>query len=173
MKSWANKKRILTIATIATSLSIAMYFVGLFIVLNKINTIENIYNSAESESSKEKRFWDIKPIAETNKELIKTLRDFFVQKGDEVKFIEQIEGVAQASAIKFEIVSIDVLNQEGQFEENVKMRIELEGPWRNVMSFINKMEKMPFGVLIENINLDAKTSGNWSGFVEFIIFREK
>ena len=154
-------------------LSITLYFIGLFFVLNKINTIENTYNSAESESSKEKKFWAIKPIAETNKELIQTLRDFFVKKGDEVKFIEQIEGVAQSSAIKFEIVSIDVANQEGQFEENVKMKVGAEGPWRNIISFINKLEKMPFGVLIENVNLNTKTQDNWSGFIEFIIFREK
>jgi len=174
MKSPINKKRIITTAITMALLSITLYFIGLFFVLNKINTIENTYNRAESESSKEKKFWAIKPIAETNKELIQTLRDFFVKKGDEVKFIEQIENTARSFDVDFEIISINVKeNKTVSFKEDVILKIKLEGSWKEVTSFLNKLERMPFGVSIESINLEADIPGNWSGLIEFIVFREK
>ena len=51
--------------------------------------------------------------------------------------------------------------------------MKLEGSWQNIIRFVDKLEKMPFGVLVENMSLDTSTSGNWFGFIEFILFREK
>ena len=174
MGNWIPKNKIVRFAAIAALFSMVLCFSGLFIVFREIKKVENLYNDIESESFKEKKFWVIRSIAETNKEVIQTLRGFFIQKGDEVKFIEQIEEIARGSAIKFDIISIDIkANQEDSFKEDVGVKMKMEGSWENVISFVNKLEKMPFGVLINNINLDADIPGHWSGFVEFIIFREK
>ena len=174
MNNWIPKNKILNLAIIVAAFSVLLYFVGLLIVLNEIKKIENLYTSAESQTSKEERFWSTKSIAETNKEPIQALRDFFVQKGDEVKFIEQIEGVARASSIKFEISSIDIKSgQTDSFKEDVGIKMNIEGPWKNLIYFADKLKKMPFGVLIENVNLDVIAPGNWSGVIEFVIFREK
>ena len=92
--------------------------------------------------------------------MIQTLQNYFVQKDDEVKFIEQIEKIARASGVKFEMTSIDVkANQPNSFSENVNVKMKLEGFWRGVVSFIDKLEKMPFGVLVEKIDLDANVPG--------------
>jgi hypothetical protein len=142
-------------------------------VSREIKKIEDFYLNSESESSKEKRFTVIKSIIETNNEPIQALQDFFIQKGDEVLFIEQIEKEARNLSVKFDI-DIDIKeNQADPFKEDVEVKIKINGSWRNIISFIDKLEKMPFGVLIENINLDADVSGNWSGLIELIIFREK
>ena len=86
--------------------------------------IENLYHDINSESSKEEKFWAIKSIAEANKEPVQTLRDFFIQKGDEVKFIEIIEGVAKASSVKFEIASIDVRAvKDASFKEDINSKL--------------------------------------------------
>lgn len=174
MNNWIPKKRIIEIAAITALFSAILYFSGLFIVLNKINSIKNFYKNIESETSKEERFWIIKSIVEANKESIQTLKSFFIQKGDEVKFIEQIEETAEMSSIEFNIVSIDAKpNQEDLFKEDVVVKMNVEGSWKNIMFFLNKLEKMPFGVSIEDVNLDAKAAGSWTGFIEFVIFREK
>lgn len=174
MNNWTPKKRIIEIAAIVALFGAILYFSGLFMVIGKINSIENFYKDVESESSKEEKFWTIKSIVEANKEYIQTLRDFFVQKGDEVKFIEQIEETAKTAVVAFDIVSIDVKpDQKDLFKENVIVKMNIEGPWKNIMLFLDKLEKMPFGVSIENINLDAKAAGDWSGFIEFVVFKEK
>ncbi|MFH0804312.1 MAG: hypothetical protein V1896_01800 [Candidatus Zambryskibacteria bacterium] len=174
MNSWIPKKKIVKLAIAIATVSVLLYFAGLLVVSNEIGKIENFYASSESELSKNEKSLAIKSIAETNKELIQTLKDFFIQKGDEVKFIEEIEGVARASSVKFEINSIDVKASQGDsFKEDVSVKMKTEGSWKNTLSFIDKLRKMPFGVLIEKINLDADAPGNWSGSIEFIIFREK
>lgn len=174
MNNWIPKNKVIRFAVTAAIFSILLYFAGLLVVSNEIRKIENFYRDTNSESFKEEKFLAVKSIAEANKESIQTLRDFFIQKGDEVKFIEKIEEVARSSSIKFEITSIDVkTNQEKSFKEDVDVKMKIEGSWRNTVYFIDRLNKIPFGVSIEEINLDANTPGNWSGFVEFIIFREK
>lgn len=174
MNNWIPKNKIIKFAGAAALFGIALYFIGLFVVFGEANKLKNLYQNTESESSKEEKFLAIKSITEANKESLQTLEDFFVKKDDEVKFIEQIETTARTSAIKFEIVSIDVkANQPNSFEENVSVKVSAGGGWGDIMSFINKLEKMPFGVLIGNINLDANVPGSWAGSIEFVIFREK
>ena len=98
-----------------------------------------------------------------------------MSKEDEVKFIEQIESTARSSGITFDISSIDIdPNQEDSaFKEDLIVKMNVEGSWNSVISFINKLEKMPFGAVIKSVKLDAPDLGKWSGSVEFNIFREK
>lgn len=174
MNNWIPKNKIIKFAGAFALLSIALYIVALFIVFGEAKKLENFYQNTETESSKAERFLAIKSAAEANKEQIQTLADFFVKKDDEIKFIEQIETIVGTSSIKFEIASIDVkANQTDSIKEDVSVKVGVEGGWGEIMSFINKLEKMPFGVLIENINLDANVPGNWAGSVEFVVFREK
>ncbi|MEK7116889.1 MAG: hypothetical protein AAB837_01870 [Patescibacteria group bacterium] len=174
MNNWILKNKIIKLAIIMASSGIVLYFVGFFIVFREMKKIEDFYRNNESESYKEKKFLAIKSITETNKESIQTLQDFFIQKDDEVKFIERIEEIARTSAIKFEIVSIDILaNKTDLFKEDVSVKINIEGSWGSIINFMDKLEKTQFGILIQNINIDANTGGNWSGFIEFIVFREK
>jgi Tfp pilus assembly protein PilO len=174
MNSWIPKNKIVRFAAATALLSIILYFAGLLIVFGEIKKVENFYNDTESQYSKEEKTLAIKSIAETDKEQIQTLRDFFVKKGDEVTFIEQIEKAAKDSSIKFEISSIDIVpNQRGSFKEDLDVKMKAQGSWQDVMFFINKLEKMPFGVLIENLNLDASAPGSWEGLIDFNVFREK
>ena len=174
MNNLIPKNKSVTFVIVIISLSVILYFVGLFIVLEIKKEIENSYYNTESKSSKEEKIRIIKNITETNKEPIQTLRNYFIQKSDEVEFIEQIEKLARVSGVKFDIISIDIkINQSDSFKENVDVKMKLEGSWQNIIYFVDKLEKMPFGVSIENMNLDTSTSGNWLGFIEFILFREK
>jgi len=167
------KNKTIMFAVALASLSIVLYFSGLFIVLREIKKIETAFYSTESDFYKEEKIRVIKSITEINKESVKELQDFFIKKGDEVKFIEQIENVARSFAVDFEIMSINVKeNKTASFKEDVILKMKIEGSWKEVMYFLNKLERMSFGVSIENLNLEANTPGNWSGIVEFIIFNQ-
>lgn len=173
MKNWIPKKIFLIITAITAAFCVILYFASLFLVLLEIKKIEDYYNNTESQSGKEERVRALKSIAETNKEYIQTLRGYFIQKGDEVKFIEQIEEISRKSSIQFEISSIDTKpNQVKNFKEDITVRMNIEGSWQNIMRFVDMLEKINFGVLVQNISLDAKTGDGWSGMVEFVIFRE-
>ena len=174
MNNWIPKNKTVKFAYIVAITSIVLYSGSLLFVFMEIKKIENFYYDTESESSKKERFWAIKSLAEKNSEPIRVLRDFFIKKDDEVKFIEQIEETARASAVNFEILSIDVKpGKADSIKEDVEVGMKVEGSWGSVMDFLNKLEKMPFGVFIQNTNLDVNPPDGWSGSVKFIVFREK
>lgn len=174
MNSWIPKNKIITFASTIAVISTLLYFAGLFIVLQGVKEIENIYRDTESKSAKEKRALVVKSIALTNKEYIQTLREFFVQKGDEVKFIEQIEKIGKESSVQSEIISIEVKTKESDsLKEDVVIAIKMAGSWQSVMTFLDMLEKAYFGVSIKNLKLSSNVPGEWFGSVDFILFREK
>lgn len=174
MNNWIPKNKLVKFAIATIALSALLFFAGLWVVSSEINKIENLYRDSNSEFFKEEKFWAVKSVAEANKDSIQTLRDFFVQKGDEVKFIEQIEKMAESAYVKYEITSIEVkASQNIPFKEDVNIKMRIAGSWKNSILFIDKLRKMPFGVSLESVDLDVGSSGDWSGSAEFIIFREK
>lgn len=174
MKNWIPKKNLIIFAVGTAVLSALLYFGGLSFVLYQIQKIRNSYSDAESASSKDDRARDLKVIAETNKEEISILRGFFIKKGDEVKFIEDIENLGKESNVEFKIDSIDVApGQADVFKEDVIVKVYFEGNWQSVMKFVYGLERLQFGVMTKNLSLEAQSKGVWSGSIQFIVFREK
>jgi Tfp pilus assembly protein PilO len=174
MKNWVISKKTVLIFRVVALGCFCLYFLSLYFVLVEIKKIENYYSDTQSKSAKEDQSRVLRSVADSNKETIKKLRDFFVQKGDEVKFIEQIENLARQSGIKFEISSIEPKVDDSQiFKDDLIIKMNLEGSWSNIIKFVNGLEKMHFGVMIQDLSLDTKLTAGWSGFVRFVIFKEK
>lgn len=174
MKNWIPPKNTFSFAIGLTVICATLYFAVFAVVFMEISKIENAYNDTESGSRKNEKAEALRLIAETNKDNIQILRNFLIQKEDDVEFIKQIEETGRKSGILFEIKSIDVPpNQKDVFKEDVRIKMNIEGSWEDVMGFVDTLEKMPFGVSIQSINLDVRTSGKWSGIIDFVIFRSK
>ena len=172
--NWVPKKKTVVTTLIILGLSIVFYLASLFVMVQKQKEIENVFRSTESEVSKGEKRWVLKSILSVYTEEIQTLRNFLIRKGDEVTFIEQIEGVGRVSGIQFEIKSIDLKTKvESSFKEDVMIKMSINGKWDNIISFIDHLEKMPFGVLIENFDLKTSGAGEWSGSISMVVFREK
>lgn len=173
MENWIPPKNTIRITAAAATLCLVLYILAWLAVDGAIRKSENLYQSTESEVYKEEKSWAIKSAVEANKELIGTLRGFIVPKGDEVKFIETIEEAARLAGTKFEIESIDVKGDEANtYKENIKTKARFEGSWKNIFALMNRLEKLPFGISVQNANFDAQASG-WAGSIEFVVFREK
>lgn len=174
MKNWIPNNNISKLAISIMVLCILLYLAGFFMVYKQTKEIEKIYKDSESGASKKALAFSLKSAYEANKNSIQFLRNFFVQKGDEVDFINEIETLGQKFSVKFELNSIDVGREnKDPFKEDIVIKINIEGGWTNIMSFLDGLEKTYFGVLINNLSLDLKDKGVWTGFVEVIIFREK
>lgn len=167
------KNKFFRLSLVMAFLSIVLYLFGLCFVFREIDKAYNLYSNTESDFAKSKKFSLIKSIIQNNTADIDNLKNILVKKGDEVEFIKLIESEAKAANVEFDISSIDLESlAEDQFKENLKIKINFEGSWKNTMNFIDKMQKMPFGSQINNINLDANRNV-WTGSINFIIFREK
>lgn len=174
MNSWIPKNQTFRFAIGLAIFSMLLYFAGLLLVSIESKKVEKSYSNTESDSFKEQKFWAIKSTADANAESIEYLKNFFVVKGGEVSFIEKIEEIAKVSSIKFEIASIDIKpEQKDIIEEEVIVKIKVGGNWNSIMSFVNQLEKINFGVTIDDISLDAETPGNWVGTIEFLIYKNK
>ncbi len=173
MQNWIPKKNTLVSVVLLATLSFLLYTVCLIIVFWQIRKIETYYQNTESKSSVEEKIRALKIAITNNQENIEMVRKFFVQKGDEVTFIERLETLGDDVGLEFEIASIDVKsNQAKNLKEDVTVRVGVDGSWENIMKFVDGLEKMPFGVMIQNLNIDTKSATGWSGFVELIVFRE-
>jgi len=176
MDNWTPHKKILKFSIFFSIFSILLYFLGLFFIYHHIQNKQSFEYGNESQSSKEERFWTIKSIVENNKDSIKILNDFFVSKSDEVGFIKKIEETAKNSEIDFEITSIDVKNDTvnpNPIKEDMSIQIKFKGSWNNIMTFVNKLEKLNFGVSISGLNIDLDENGNWAGNASLLVFKEK
>lgn len=174
MKNWIPNSKIVRLSALALALSAAAYLIGLFLVLGSIGKIGSLYDNTDSESSKENRVHAIKSILEANKSEIATLRAYFIKKDDEVGFIKEIERAGKEVSLKFEIDSIDVdQDPNSAFKEDVSIKMNIEGSWGSIVGFLSRLEKMPFGVSVEDLNLDSHTPGAWSGTLELVVYKEK
>lgn len=173
MSNWIPKNKTVYLATASALLSMILYFGGLYAVWNGIKKVEDFYSGTESASAKEQKFRAIRMAADENKDSIEILRNSFVKKGDEVKFIESIEEIASSSNIKFDIVSLDAKNDTSSFKEDIKISAKTEGSWKNTIAFLDKLEKMPFAVSIESLDLNSYSDGIWSSTIKITVFREK
>lgn len=174
MSNWIPNQKVLIFTSVGALFCILIYFGGLSFLLSEIGKIEQTYTEAALKINQRERAQTLKLVAETYEEDLTTLRNFYLRKGDEVVFIEETESLARQSGLDFEIVSINpILTTEAEFKEDIELRVGIEGSWRQIMNFLEQLEKASFGVSVENVSIDATAPGEWSGFVEFIVFREK
>ncbi len=173
MSHWIPKNKILILVATILGLSVVLYIFGIFLVKSKINSIKSAYTASESKFVQEERREIINEILKSRSAEIEKLRRFFVAKGDEVVFIEKIESLARENGLLFEIDTISQSTAGTNNKQDIIIKMDIEGGWHNVMTFIKDLETMPFGVAISSIELDAKAKSGWSGFIEFAVFREK
>lgn len=171
---WIPKNKSLRLALLTMFLSVLLYIAGVFIASREARKVEDFYRDSESEFSKNERLLAIKSLAIANQESIEALRSFLVKKGEEASFIGQLEQTAKDSSVKIDIISIDDrLNPSDTFKQDINVKMTVSGSWEDVIRFVGRLEKMPFGVLLQGTSLNTDGGGEWDGFVELTAFREK
>ncbi len=173
MENFVPKNKKIFISAIFLFVCFSLYLFGFLSVKKDIVKIEEEYKNTESVFFKDEKIQNLKRIAESNKEKIEILRNFFIKKGDEVKFIEEIEAIGRKYLSKFEINSIDVKqNEKDSLKEDIVLKMEVSSSWIEIIKFIDALEKSNLGILVKSANINNMT-GNWSGILEFVVYREK
>lgn len=173
MKTWLPKKNIFYSSLAFLAISFLVYLMMVIAVKGKISQMESLYTASESKFFQEERRSAIDRIMSENSGLIEAVRKFFVAKGDEVAFIEAIENLARNNSLDFEIASISQSPQSEGSKEDIVVKMNLEGSWSKMASFIDKLESLPLNVSVRSLELDARSGAIWSGTVELVVFREK
>jgi uncharacterized protein YfcZ (UPF0381/DUF406 family) len=173
MKNWLPNKNIFRGVALVLALCAFVYVAMLFLVYQKRSEISSYGEETRSMLAQEEDSLRIKSIVDNHKDSIQKVRQFFIERGDEIEFIETIEAVARDSQVKSEISSISQSQNKDPEKEDIRVKVEVEGSWSRVATFLDKLEKMPFGILMQSVTLDSRQAGVWSGSIEFIVYREK
>lgn len=168
------KKNLLLFSVSTTLVAILIYFTSQYIVQKEMDKVKNAHEDVESVLYKKERINALEVLVANNQDQINTLREFFIQKGDEVRFIEHIESIAKESGVDFEIGTIDFKQDDlSSITEDVLVKVDLRGDWKSLTMFVDKLEKSYFGVLISEVDINSSSPGNWFGRVTFKLYREK
>lgn len=152
---------------------LTVYFGGILYIQKELVKIKTSHEDIESEIYKKERIKALETLVMNNTDSIENLRNFFVRKDDEVKFIEYIEGTAKISGVDFEISTITSKTEEiGIPKEDILVRVAVRGAWNSVMKFIDTMEKGNFGVLIREVEMDNNSSGGWFASILLNFYKE-
>ncbi len=172
MNLWVIKMNKRIFAGLLLLVSISIYCVGFFITNSKINAIESAYSNTASTIALQEEARKIRVITEENAEEIEMLSKYFVPKGDEVVFIEDVESLAKNSGIKFDITSIAPIKVQGDSAESkeISVKMNIEGSWNSMISFFDGLEKLPFGISTQSFSLDKPSGASWKGSLEFLVF---
>lgn len=172
MNSWIPKTNTIIVASSLLLISVLIYGVSLLVINNKINAIELAYSNTANILAVEEEARGLKVVADENRERIDFVNKFFVEKGDEVVFIEDIERLARSIGIKFNIVSISPVKPISDDVESkeISIKMNIDGSWNNIMKFLDGLEKLPFGVSIQNFSLDKPSGSSWTGSIDFLVF---
>lgn len=168
------KKNLLIFSITIALVSVLIYFTSQFLVQKEMDKVKNAHEDIESVLYKKERINALQVLVLNNQDQIGTLREFFIKKGDEVRFIEHIESIAKESAVDFEISTIDFKQDDSSsITEDVVVKVGLKGSWKSLTMFVDKLEKSYFGVLIKEVDINSSSPGNWFGSVTFNLYREK
>lgn len=172
MNSWVPKTNIVIVAVALLCLSALVYGGALFVINKKVASIELAYSNTANTLALEEEARTLKVVADENYEKIDFVNKYFVEKGDELVFIEDIESVAKNLNIKFSIASITPVkpSSEGGESKEISVKMNMEGSWNSIASFVDRIEKLSFGVLVQNFSIDKQSGGVWGGSIEFLVF---
>jgi hypothetical protein len=168
------KKNLLLFSVSIALVTILIYFTSQFLVQKEMNKVKNAHEDVESVLYRKERINALEVLVANNQDQINKLREFFIKKGDEVRFIEHIESIAKESGVDFEIGTIDFKQDDSDsISEDVLVKINLKGGWRGLTMFVDRLEKSYFGVLIQEVDINSSSVGSWFGSVTFKLYREK
>lgn len=174
MKDWIPKNKKVRVAAVFAIGAFVLYTIIFIAVWSGIKRAEDFYQDSESEVAKNEKLVVVKNMVDSNKESLQSIDTFFIGTGGEVLAIEQIEEVARDFGISFAIDSINENKQEeNEFIERLQVEAKVSGSWSGIVSFLHRLERMSFGVLLSEVNLSDEAEGGWVGSLEFDIFRFK
>lgn len=173
MKMLMPNKKIFRIAIVFFVVAVLVYVLSIFLLFKKKAEIKTHSSLTFSALAQEEEALRIQNILDKNKEIVTYIRNFFIDKNDDISFIEDIEMVGNMNGVNYEIVSITPQKNKDDSKEEMLIKINFNGSWNSVIGYLLKLEKLEFGTNIQNMNIERSGGGRWEGFIEFLVYKNK
>ncbi len=158
-----NKRIIVTIAGLGAA-SLLLIGAGIVPTLYSIGNLETKID--EQNTAIEKRYItrqlvrDTMTALEENKDVIAGLKKVAVLDGQELDFVNALESLQEKTGVDANI-SLATVNQKdvSQWERQIPIQLTLTGEYPGVLRFIEGIERLPYFIIIDNVNVTALNSG--------------
>ena len=187
-------KKILSLKGILclTALFVILLFGAIFALFQNIkNENENaskLQNSIDL-STKQNQYVTLlqRSLQNSNGDIVKVNNSILGSDGD-VAFIEQLETVAKDNGLAVIINSLSVEDIPNVTSDNLislKIRTSVQGSWMGMVTFLTKLESLPFVMRVEKFDLTnssdnpiglstpASSAQNWQATIEIRVLQYK
>lgn len=152
MKSFFQKTFSIVIASI-TIIVLGAWGYFLYVVRANQNEIVALSQTIVNEKDKSGRLASVRALAINIEEDIKKLDDVFIASDDVASFVELLETEADASNVSISIGSINVDDKVKSSVQPLVVRIEAEGSWGSILSYVTRLEHLPKTIQINKVIL--------------------
>ncbi len=136
---------------------ICIFFIFIFEdIKNKNENISVIKNNILVQTEKQKYTANMLKMIKNTDSNIAKVNSSIIQKEDDIKFIENIEGIARKNGVKIEINTLSFRDDPILTSNNLTMFIvksTISGNWLGIYSFIYELESLPLKIKIDKLSL--------------------
>ena len=144
-----------TIALLLVSGAFTIYS-QLFRYINNTRTsLNHLEMKIKSLETERKEARTAAALMEERKEDINSINNFFVDRGNLLPFIEELERLAKDS---HNIIALD-LNEQGNTSDILTFRLTIEGTQKTALKYLELLEMMPYEIIIEDLTSQKITRG--------------
>lgn len=169
-KNNMKNKKIMYKVIITTLITGVCVFGALYLYIHIEKTKETIKVAREEITIARKQEEDIQTLRRTLRTTVEDqarLEDYFITKGESVRFIEAVETVGKESGVELEIKSVIETGEVGV----KKLRIEavISGKYNLVKNAVLRIEHMPYEIFIDSVFFNAsidQTTGTSTGIFD-------
>jgi Tfp pilus assembly protein PilO len=157
----SNTKKILFTLITVLIVIIATNIIGVFMINNQKTEVVELKKEISRESAKNYSVTDLKQQILILKNLESKLDDIYVDRGEIVIFIEQLEQISKNIGTDLQIKNVNVETvkdvKENELHGNLDMVLQVDGSWSKVTKFLTFIESMPNYIVIDNMRFNTIT----------------
>ncbi len=176
MKNLTVAKKIFLSLVVINVIVFGLYAFLFWKVIDRSQTTATLLAEERSDRQKNDALQAIKVSLTENKDFISQIDSFFISPDGVVGFITFLEKLGKDSGVKINIGSVAV-NPDSKdpkdFKENLKLKLEIEGTWQNVVYFLSRLENLPYRVQFDTATISLQGVSDGINFKESGALRKR
>ena len=162
LQSLAGTKKIFIVALFASILVTGSYCYLWFRIFEKNQAISELLFETETLTAAKENLATAKGRVEETAPTRDKMSDLFIPKDGVVAFLNKVQDLGAENNLKFKIESVTIEEEPtaGDFFENVKLNIHIEGLWSDVYRFGTLLELLPMRVFVDRTDFEIVPKKN-------------
>jgi len=142
--------------------TISLYVFVYWSIYKDSKSVASLVTQSSTDFEKSERIRVAKAEIAKNGDFISKIDSYFIPKDGVVTFINEIENLGKSTDVSTTISSIEPLiidvKEKNSFKETLSVKLEAVGSWKNVYQFVSLLENLPYGIVIDEVQIKLMDS---------------